>query len=92
MPAKIQAVLDLQGMIGNRATTRLLQRQSEEGSATVVGSASSEEEAADSPSFTAGMVEGEEGGDEVLFPEGERTSEFPCPLGERGRVRGDPAP
>jgi hypothetical protein len=56
LPTSIQAILDLQGMIGNRATTRLLQRQQEEGSATVIGSASSNESAADAPSFTAGMV------------------------------------
>jgi len=52
LPASIQAILDLQGMIGNRATTRLLQRQNEEGSATVVGSASSDESAYEGKSGT----------------------------------------
>jgi hypothetical protein len=43
LPGSVQAVLDLQRTIGNRATVAFLQRQNDEGSATVVGSASSEE-------------------------------------------------
>jgi hypothetical protein len=60
LPPTIQAVLDLQVAIGNRATAALLQRQNEEGSATVAGSTSSEELAADEASYTKGLVEDED--------------------------------
>ena len=46
-------------MIGNRATASLLQRQNE-GSATVAGSASSEELAADEGSYTQNLAEDED--------------------------------
>jgi hypothetical protein len=62
LPPTIQAVLDLQGVIGNRATAALLQRQNEEGSVTVAGSTSSEEQAADESSYTQGLV-----GDEDIY-------------------------
>jgi hypothetical protein len=50
----------MQRTIGNRATATLLQRQNEEGSATVAGSTSSEELAADEASYTKELVEDED--------------------------------
>jgi len=58
--SEADSVLFLQRTIGNQATTALLQRQEEEnqeGSATVVGSASKSETAIDESSFTSGVTE-----------------------------------
>jgi len=58
--SEVDSLLFLQRTIGNQATTSLLQRQDEEnqqGSATVVGSASQSERATDESSFTKEVTE-----------------------------------
>lgn len=63
VPGNVEAILFLQRTIGNRATANLVQRQQEEeeGSATVVGSASKTEGATDTGSFTKDVAKEQRG-------------------------------
>lgn len=66
LPGHVSAALYLQRVVGNKATAGLLQRQAEEeeGSVTVVGSASQTEEAIDTGSFSTDVAE-QRGGDQT---------------------------
>lgn len=64
LPPAYQAALHLQRTIGNRATAALIQRQDNEGSLTVAGSASADETAADRESYTQGLA-GDRSADET---------------------------
>jgi hypothetical protein len=63
VPGNVEAILFLQRTIGNRATANFVQRQQEEeeGSATVVGSASETEGATDAGSFTKDVTDEQRG-------------------------------
>jgi hypothetical protein len=64
LPRSVESILQLQRLIGNKATTALIQRQQEEeGSATISGAARADEEAADEGSLTKQLTDEQDIGD-----------------------------